>query len=378
MNWTIPLSDIDIADAEIAAVEKVLRSKWLSMGAVTQEFEESFARFLNVKHAFAVTNATAALHLAHMALGLGEGDEVIMPSLSFVATANATLYAGARPVFSEIQSSSDLNISPEDIARRITPRTRAITVVHYGGYVCDMPKTLALAARHGLAVIEDVSHAPGATLNGQKAGTFGDVACFSFFSNKNLTTGEGGMIVTNRDDLAEKIRLMRSHGMTSLTWDRHHGHAHTYDVVTLGYNYRIDEMRSALGLVQLASLGARNTERQLVVNHYRSKLSDVRGISVPFAHVPSGSHYIFPILLDDPDRRPEFMRKLKEDGIQTSIHYPPIHLFEYYRQRFGYAPGDLPLTEAVCAREVTLPLYPSIDESRIELVCDAARRAIAG
>jgi dTDP-4-amino-4,6-dideoxygalactose transaminase len=251
-------------------------------------------------------------------------------------------------------------------------------VVHYGGYICDMPQISAIAEKHGLALIEDAAHAPGAVLNGRKAGTFGDLACFSFFSNKNITTAEGGMVVTDRDDLAERLRLMRSHGMTTLTWDRHRGHAHTYDVVALGYNYRIDEIRSALGLAQLGPLEARNARRQQIVNRYRSELSGTGGLSIPFAHVPSGAaHYIFPVLLDKADVRLDFMQRLKEEGIQTSIHYPPIHLFEYYRERFAYAPGDLPTTENVCARQVTLPLYPTMEEAEIGLVCDIVRQTLA-
>ncbi len=210
MKWRVPLSDVDMGDDEIRAVTDVLRSKWLTMGEVTQHFEQSFAGFIGVKHAFAVTNATVALHLANTALGIGPGDEVILPSLTFVATANAVKYTGAQPVFVEITSDVDLDISPEAIKEAITPATKAITVMHYGGYPCDMPAIRALAQEHGLAVIEDAAHAPGTELDGKKAGMFGDIGCFSFFSNKNLATGEGGMIVTDRDDLAEKIRLSQA------------------------------------------------------------------------------------------------------------------------------------------------------------------------
>lgn len=378
MDWKIPLSDIEITEQDVEAVERVLRSKWLSMGAVTQEFERSFASFIGVKHAFAVTNATAALHLAYMALGLGPGDEVIAPSLTFVATANAILYTGARPVFADINGADDLNISAEDIRRRITPRTKAITVMHYGGYVCDMTEIMAIAEEYKLALIEDAAHAPGATLGDRRAGTFGDVACFSFFSNKNLTTGEGGMVVTDRDDLAERLRLMRSHGMTTLTWDRHKGHAHSYDVVALGYNYRIDEMRSALGLVQLEHLEQRNQRRQEIVDEYRAKLSETPGLSIPFSKVKHGSaHYIFPVLLGSADLRGPFITELKAQGIQTSIHYPPVHLFEYYRERFDYAPGALPITEDACSRQVTLPLYPTMREGDIQFVCDIVNQTLS-
>ena len=240
-----------------------------------------------------------------------------------------------------------------------------------------MGAIMEVAARHGLAVIEDAAHAPGATRAGRKAGTFGDVGCFSFFANKNLTTAEGGMLVTDRDDLAARLRLMRSHGMTSATWDRHRGASHTYDVVTMGYNYRIDEVRSALGLSQLKTLEARNERRRRIAGRYRAELSGLRGLSVPFESADPGSaQHIFPTLLDDPRLRPKFMESMKGSGIQTSIHYPPIHLFEFYRKRFGFAAGDLPVTEDVCSREVTLPLYPSMDDVKIKLVCEAVRRAV--
>ncbi|HUT15722.1 MAG TPA: DegT/DnrJ/EryC1/StrS family aminotransferase [Anaerolineae bacterium] len=377
MSWKIPLADIEIGNEEIKAVEEVLRSKWLSMGSVTQEFERKFAEFLGVRHALAVTNGTAALHLAHAALGLTAGDEVIVPSLTFVATANSIAYTGAAPVFAEIEGPDALNVAAMDIEQRITPRTKAITVVHYGGYPCDMDPILGVARRHKLSVIEDAAHAPGALYKGRKAGTFGDVACFSFFSNKNLTTGEGGMVVTDRDDLAERIRLMRSHGMTTLTWDRYRGHAHSYDVVAPGFNYRIDEIRSTLGLVQLQRLEVSNRRRQELVDKYRNMLASVPGLSMPFNdwHQVS-ANYIFPVLLDDRLQRPTFIESLKAEGIQTSIHYPPIHLFSYYRERYGYTEGSLPITEDACTREVTLPLYPLMGDKDVETVVGAVRRAL--
>ena len=198
---------------------------WLSMGGETAAFEADFAALTGAAHALAVTNCTAALHLAGMALGWGPGDEVIVPSLTFVATANAVRYTGATPVFADIRSEDDLSLSPDDVAARITPRTRAIVVVHYGGYAADMPALLAVAERHGLDVVEDVAHAPGGSLDGRALGTWGRIGCFSFFANKNMTTGEGGMLTTDDDGLAERLRLLRSHGMTTLTWDRHRGHA---------------------------------------------------------------------------------------------------------------------------------------------------------
>ena len=236
MNWIVPLSDIKFEKEEQDAVRNVLESGWLTMGAVTQKFEEEFCAYTHNKHAFAVSNATVALHMACLALGIGPGDEVIVPSLTFVATANAVRYVGAQPVFADICSENDLTISLDSIRRVATPRTRAVIVMHYAGYACDMPAILAWAEENRLPVIEDAAHAVGSWLQDRHLGTWGAAGCFSFFSNKNLSTGEGGMLVTDDDNLAEKFKLLRSHGMTSLTWDRHQGHAWSYDVVDLGYN----------------------------------------------------------------------------------------------------------------------------------------------
>jgi dTDP-4-amino-4,6-dideoxygalactose transaminase len=241
-EWRVTLSEPDLGPEESQAVTAVLRSRWLTMGAITQTFEQKFAEFCGAKHAIAVANGTAALHLAHWALGVGSGDEVICPALTFVATANSVLYCRATPVFADINGLDNLNISPEAIRQKISPRTRCITVMHYGGYPCDMQAIRKIAGEHGLAVIEDACHAIGAEYHGKKCGTLGDIGCFSFFSNKNMVTGEGGMLVTNNAELAQKLRLGRSHGMTTMSWDRHQGHASGYDVVDLGFNYRIDEI----------------------------------------------------------------------------------------------------------------------------------------
>jgi dTDP-4-amino-4,6-dideoxygalactose transaminase len=378
MEWRVPLSDLDYGQEEEQAALDVIRRRWLTMGAVTAELERAFSDFTQVKYALAVSNATEALHLACLALGIGPGDEVIVPSLTFVASANAVLYTNAEVRFADIIGTDDLNISPEDIERQITDRTRAIVVVHYGGYACRMPDIMEIARRHGLAVIEDAAHAPGASLGGRALGTWGDVGCFSFFSNKNLATGEGGMLVTHRDDIAEKARLLRSHGMTTLTWDRHRGHASTYDVVALGYNYRIDEIRSALGLVQLRKLPGNNARRRTLTDRYRTGLADAGfdGIEAPFASAQGESaHHILPVLLPQGAERHTFMDSMRESGVQTSVHYPPIHQFSYYRE---HNPGvSLPITEAVAAREVTLPLYPTMRDEEVDAVLAAAAVALA-
>jgi dTDP-4-amino-4,6-dideoxygalactose transaminase len=374
MDWRVPLADLDYDLKEEQAVLNVLRSKWLTMGAITQEFETEFARTLGVKHAIAVSNATAALHLACLALGIGPGDEVITPSLSFVATANAVLYTGADVRFADIISSTDLTIDPAEIERQITPRTKAIIVMHYGGFPCQMPEILAIANRWGLPVIEDAAHAPGAFLDSKALGTWGTVGCFSFFSNKNLSTGEGGMLATNQNRIAEIARLQRSHGMTTMTYDRHHGHAYSYDVITLGYNYRIDEIRSALGLEQLKKLAANNDCRKERTKRYWKALTGY-GVELPFL-VSRGkpAYHIFPMLLPSGVDRKAFIDTLRSERIQASIHYPPIHLFSYYQNRYGVI--SLTRTEDIAAREVTLPLYPTMGMDLVDLVVDTIIRAL--
>ncbi|RME85158.1 MAG: DegT/DnrJ/EryC1/StrS family aminotransferase [Caldilineae bacterium] len=372
--WRVPLADLNYGPEEEEAVRQVVHSRWLTMGSITREFERAFADFIGVPHAVALSNATEALHLACLALGIGPGDEVIVPSLSFVATANAVLYTGADVRFADIVGPHDLTMDPASVVEQITPRTRAIMVMHYGGYACDMPAILEIARQHDLAIIEDAAHAPGATLDGKALGTWGDAGCFSFFSNKNLSTGEGGMLVTARSDVAETVRTLRSHGMTSLTWDRHRGHAYSYDVVELGYNYRIDEIRSALGLAQLRKLPAGNERRRLISRRYREALADT-GLALPFAQARGESAcHIFPVLLPEGRDRLAFIDALRNDGIQTSIHYPPIHQFSYYRRRYGTI--SLPRTEAIAGREVTLPLFPTMSDDMIALVVDSVRRAL--
>lgn len=374
MGWRLCLSDLDLGQEEVEAVMGVLSSKWLSMGPVTRNFEEAFASYLGVKHAVAVSNGTVALHLACLSLDIGAGDEVIVPSLTFVATANAVLYTGARPVFVDIVSPDNLNISPESIRSKITSRTKAIIVVHYGGYPADMDEILELAGEHNLKVIEDAAHAPGAAINGKKAGTLGDVGCFSFFANKNLPSGEGGMVVTGSDQLAERIKSLRSHGMTSLTWDRHRGHAFSYDITDLGYNYRISEIESAIGLAQLKKIEKNNLRRRNLSELYYKQLKGALIVSPAFINHPhTPACHIFPVLLEPEADRQNFMNTLKENGIQTSIHYPPVHLFSYYRKNLGCCPGMLPVTEYVGGREVTLPLHPLMTEEDVKTVAGVVR-----
>lgn len=374
MNWRVPLADLDYGPEEEKAVIDVIQSRWLTMGRVADAFEIEFAAFLGAKYAVAFSNATVALHMACLTMGIGPGDEVIAPSLTFVATSNAVLYTGAQVRFADILGPGELTISPEEIEKHITPRTKAIMLMHYGGYPCQLDKIMALASQYGLAVIEDAAHAPGASIHGRSLGCWGDVGCFSFFSNKNLATGEGGMLVTNRDDIAEKARVLRSHGMTTLTWDRHKGHAYSYDVVDLGYNYRIDEIRSALGLAQLAKLEENNDRRKAITERYWDAFSNTP-LELPFRDSSGESAYhIFPVLLPQGVDRKAFIDELRGARIQTSIHYPPIHQFSHYRKLFPDV--SLPKTEDIASREVTLPLYPSMQDEDVEYVISAVKQAV--
>ena len=374
MEWRVPLADVRLGPEEESAVLDVLRSGWLTMGGVTQAFEQEFAAFVGAKHAFAVTNATAALHLACMAVGLGEGDEVIVPSLTFVATANAVRYTGANVVFADIESEDWLCICPRSIEEKINERTRAIVVMHYAGFACDMPEILRVAKKYHLAVIEDAAHAVGASLDGKPLGTWGDVGCYSFFGNKNMTTAEGGVLVTDDDRLADKVRILRSHGMTTLTWDRHQGHASTYDVVDLGYNYRIDEIRAALGREQLKKLPAGNVRREVLVERYREELAErLPALGLPFSEKRGlSSQHIFPVLLPEGVDRQSFREALKADGIQTSFHYPPVHHFRIY-PREG---EELWMTENAARRQVTLPLFPGMTDAQQNLVIESVVKAL--
>ena len=478
MTWHIPLSDLDYGPEEAAAVQRVLQSKWLSMGPETKAFEEEFAAFIGVKHAVAVSNGTAALHLAFLALGIGSSEQIIQPAVNFVASANMTKALGATPVFADICSLDEPTVSPESISSLLSsssslpsaPRPKAVVVMHYGGYCCRMAEIRSLCQEHGLALIEDACHAIGARYcNGPRdhgttgprhkkaetakaesrnaktdcelrdngttgsrsthhesppsesplsgspvvsglhrptaVGALGDVGCFSFFSNKNLVTGEGGMLTTNRDDIADKARNLRSHGMSTLTWDRHQGHAATYDVLAHGYNYRLDDLRSALGREQLKKLEHNNHRRRELTALYWEKLApleqrgwvlpfrrkvledrrwemeDGRGAPYPdplpraeregdgFQHASSFAAHLMAVVAPDAGTRWRCAEALKAAGIQTSLHYPFIPDFAAFRETAGAS--DLPDSRDFCQRVITLPLYPTMTEAQVEKVCEA-------
>jgi dTDP-4-amino-4,6-dideoxygalactose transaminase len=369
-NPTIPLFDLNYGHDEEEAALRVLRSKWLTMGPETEALEYEFAEHFKVKHALAVSSCTTALHLANLAVGVKHGTEVICPSLTFVATSNSVIYAGGTPVFADITSTDDWTISPHEIEKKINKNTRAIIIMHYGGFACQMDEIMEIANRHEIPVIEDAAHAPGSMYKNRFLGAIGDISCFSFFSNKNISTGEGGMICTNNYDYANYIKIIRSHGMTSATLDRHHGHAYSYDVTDLGYNYRIDEIHAALARCQLKKLETGNERRRRAATHYKDALSKIDRINIPFCNYCFPANYhIFPILLDESIDRNNLMIFLREKGIQTSIHYPPIHRFSFYQKIFDIQ--NLPLTESVAQHELTLPMYADITNEKIDFIIEA-------
>jgi dTDP-4-amino-4,6-dideoxygalactose transaminase len=368
-RWHVPLTDVAIGDELVEAVMDVVRSGWWSMGPRVEEFEQAFADFTGASHAIAVANGTAALHLALLAAGCGPGDEVVVPSLNFVAAANTIVHTGASPVFCDVTGPEDLNLDPSDVEAALSERTKAIVVLHYGGHPCDMDAVLELADRHGLVVIEDAAHAPGASYRGRACGTLGAVGCFSFFSNKNLPVGEGGMVVTTDDELATRLRLLRSHGMTTLTWDRHRGHASGYDVVLPGFNYRLDEVRAVVGIAQLRRLPDENAARAEVVARYQEALHGTSGLTMPFEPIEgrTPSHHLAVVLLPDGADREATRSSLAEQHIQTSVHYPPIHGFTAYRES---SERPLAQTDAVAGRLLTLPLYGDLTDEQVEAVVE--------
>jgi dTDP-4-amino-4,6-dideoxygalactose transaminase len=375
----VPLFDIRIADEERQAVDDVLRSGWLTMGPRTAEFEQSFAAHLGVAHALAVSSGTAALHLAYLGAGIGPGDEVIVPAMTFVATANAVRYCGGTPVFAEIRGEHDFGIDPEAVAKLITPRTKAVSAVHYAGYAAPVEALGALCEEHGLALIEDAAHSPSATPvgSGRKLGTWGLAGAFSFFSNKVLGCGEGGLLATNDDEVAAATRRYRSHAMTTGTWDRHRGHALGYDVVDLGYNYRIDEMRAALLQARLGGLEDDIARRRRLVHRYRERLAGMEGIGVPYtdAEVDTSSCYIMPTTLAGEDARDAIRTTLIDEyEVQTSVLYPAITEFTEYQ---GAEVPALPLTERAGRTEMSLPLFPHMTEEEQDWVLESLEKSLS-
>lgn len=373
-GWRVPLASVEVPEDDIDLIAGVYRSGWLTMGPETERFEEEFARYLGARHAIATSSGTAALHLICASVGLGKSDEVVVPAMTFVATVNAIAYTGAQPVFADIAALDRPWLSADAAERAIGPKTRAIMTMSYGGHPGETPALAELATDRAVMLLEDAAHAIGSRIGARHLGTFGSAGAYSFFSNKNLAVGEGGALVTDDDELAQRARLLRSHGMTTLTWDRHRGHASEYDVLALGFNYRIDEPRAALARRRLERLDAENARRAELDARYRSLLAEVEGVE-PALSPPAGArcaHHLFVVVLDQTIDRAAFRTELAAKGVQTSMHYPPVHRFSIYRDS---AP-DLPVTDEFARRAVTLPLFAQMTNSQQDLVVEAVAAAV--
>lgn len=366
----IPVFDVRVTDEDLAAVEDALRSGWLTMGERTERFEREFAESIGVGHAVALSSCTAALHLACLAAEIGPGDEVIVPSMTFAATANAVRYTGATPVFADLVSEADLGIDVECAEAAITERTRAVIPVHYAGYPVAIDRLAELCADRGLELIEDAAHAPSARLapGSKKLGSYGIAGCFSFFPNKVLGVGEGGALVTDSAEYADRIRRLRSEGMTVVSIDRHRGATAGYDVPERGYNYRFDDPRAALLLSRFHRLEPELVDRRKAVARYRDLLADAPGISVPYADfdLDCSSCYLMGVLAPDAETRRALRTRLAEvHGVQTTM-YPAVHLFTAYREAYGTP--SLPRTERVADGLFSIPLFPHMTDEQQDRV----------
>lgn len=361
-----------IGQDEKSAVAACLDGGWITMGERVRQFEVAFAEAHGANDSVAVSSCTAGLHLVLHALGVGPGDEVLVPSLTFVATANAVLYVGANPVFVDIRSASLPLMSIEEASAKCTPRTRAIILVHYAGYAIDLAKWREFAASRNLLLIEDAAHAAGH----REVGVSSDAAVFSFYGNKNITTAEGGAVISADPELLDRVRQMRGHGLTSGTFQRHANGNPTYDVTMLGFNYRMDELRAAIGLVQLTKLGDWNERRRHLTKVYRSRMRSLAPeVIAPFEPDEATSCHIMPVVLPRGVDRLRIIKSMRDSGVQTSIHYPPVHLLSLYRSRTPSL--RLPITEDFAARELTLPLHPGLVEADIEQVVRSLVKGIA-
>lgn len=359
VSWRMRLSDLSVSAAQRAAALEVIDSGWLSMGPRNAAFERAFGIAAGVENAVTVANGSAALVLALKAVGVQPGDEVVIPSLTFVADASAVRQLGAAPVFADVQSADRPLVDPQDVLKAVTPRTRAVIVVHYAGVAAAVEPMLG----HGFAVVEDAAHAIGPTGDdGAWIPLRGDVAAYSFFANKNLPLGEGGMVTARDHGLAERVRLLRSHAMTSGTWDRHRGHATDYDVVDVGVNARLTEIQAAMGEVGLVDLPAHNAVRRRLLDAYNVAF-DGTGVRMAFADEGRTTGHIAVAVLPEEGSRPRIRAALTDAAIQSSFHYPPIHHMTAYRD---LAARPLPHTEEAAQRFVTLPLHPYLTEAEVQ------------
>lgn len=379
-NTVLPYGRQSIDEADIQAVVEVLRSEWLTTGPRIGEFEEAFASAVNAKCAVSFSSGTAALHAAAYAAGLGNGDEAITTPLTFCATANCLLYQGTLPIFADV-SSDTLNIDPEHVQRKISRRTRAILPVDYAGHPADLGAILELADQHGLTVIEDACHALGAEYREQRIGSVAHMTVFSFHPVKHLTTGEGGMITTDRGRLAETLRRFRNHGISSDARHRQAAGQWDYQMVLLGFNYRLTDIACALGISQLEKLNRNLSRRREIAAQYAAAFRDIPGVITPAVRPDvHPAWHLYPIRLDLARltaNRAQVFRALRAENIGVNVHYVPVHYHPYYRDRFGFAIGDYPVAEDAYERLISLPLFRGMDDQDVQDVIVAVNKVFA-
>jgi perosamine synthetase len=381
-NEFLPFHVPDIGEAEVQAVVETLRSGWLTTGPKVKQFEEEFARYVDCGHAVAVNSGTAALHLALEAAGVGEGDEVILPTMTFAATAEVVFYLRAWPVLIDCQRDT-LNLDPGQLEKAISPRTKAIIPVHFGGHPCEMGGILEIARAYNLAVIEDAAHALPARWGGKMVGTIGDITCFSFYATKTITTGEGGMATTEHPEWAERIRIMSLHGISKDAWKRYTAAGSwDYEILFPGYKYNLTDVAATLGIQQLRKCDRFWQQRQHYAELYHKGFTDVPEVTVPpLLKREDQQHawhlYVIQLELERLriDRR-QFIELLKQQHIGTSVHFIPLHLHPYYRENFGYYRGDFPNASAVFERIISLPIYPKMTEMDVHKVIEAVKTII--
>jgi dTDP-4-amino-4,6-dideoxygalactose transaminase len=369
LPYALPL----IGEEEIAEVVDTLRSGWLTTGPKTRAFEEAVAEFVGAPHAVAVNSNTAGLHISLAAHDIGQGDEVIVPSLTFCATANVVHHLGARPVLVEVRD--DFNIDPEAVAAAVTPRTKAIMPVHYAGQPADLDDLQAIADRHGLIVLEDAAHAIGVAYRGRQIGTISRTATFSFYATKNLTTGEGGMVACADEALAARLRRLALHGMSRDAWKRYSATGSWYyEVLEAGFKYNMTDLQASIGLHQLKRLPAFNARRLAIADRYDAAFRTLP-LELPIRHADRDQNFHLYVIRLRPEalriERAAFIDRLREHGIGTSVHYVPVHMHPFYAERYGYRPDDLPRTRALYEQMISLPLYPRMTDTDVEDVITA-------
>ncbi len=371
----MPFHVPSIGEEAIRAVTETLESGWITTGPKTRCFEEAFARFIGVRHALAVSSCTAALHLSLDAARLSEGAEVLVPTLTFAATAEVVAYFKAKPVLVDVDP-LHFNLSLEDARRKITPKTRAIIPVHFGGHPCLMDSILDLAATSGLTVIEDAAHAIPAKYRGQNIGTLSPMTAFSFYATKTLTTGEGGMVTTNDDSLANRVSLMRLHGMSRDAWKRYTAEGTwRYEITEAGYKYNLTDPQAALGLVQLSNCEEMWRRRVEIAQKYDSALMSLEAYGSPqVAQDVQHAWHLYVVLVEPfalRIHRDQVIEELRQRGIGTSVHFIPLHLHPYYQRTWGYRLGEFPVAEDYFDRCISLPIYPSMTDEDINHVIEA-------